>query len=179
LEHIQDLENTGAALEGALDEVGATLSRIARVDNGAAMTASRSLKDLLDLARGYRNQIWETRNIVMTLARDYPDSLEALVKALRTQHPSIRKLLLHREIVRKGTQRSAWAISWQGTGERPSRYRFVAINDNLLDDAVRSRRIALDIERQADDSWRVGDAQLSWRCWRKANDDSFGVDDCP
>ncbi len=70
-------------------------------------------------------------------------------------------------------------LSWQGTGERPSHYHVVAINDNLPDDAVRGRRLALDIERQPDDSWRVVDAQLSWRCWRKANNDSFGVDDCP
>jgi hypothetical protein len=75
-QHIQDLENTGAALEGALDQVGATVSRIARVDNGAAMTVSRSLKDLLELARGYRNQIWETRNMATTLAENYPERLK-------------------------------------------------------------------------------------------------------
>ena len=77
-----------------------------------------------------------------------------------------------------GTNRMG-VLSWQGTGERPSHYHIVAINDNLLDDAVRGRRLALDIERQPDDSWRVVDAQLSWRCWRKASNDSFGVDDCP
>ena len=75
-EHIIDLENTGAALENALDGVGGTIDRIARQDNGAAMTASRSLKDLLDLAQGYRNQIWATRDMAATLARDFPERLK-------------------------------------------------------------------------------------------------------
>jgi hypothetical protein len=69
-------------------------------------------------------------------------------------------------------------FSWQGTGERPS-HHIVVINDNLPDDAVCGRRLALETERQSDDSWRIVDAQLSWRCWRKTSIDSFGVDDCP
>ena len=87
-------------------------------------------------------------------------------------------VLLVRNFTSWGAERVG-ALLWHGTGEQPGRYHFVAINENLLDDSVRGHRLEVTVERQPDNSWRIVDARMSWRCWRKNESDFFGVDRCP
>lgn len=87
-------------------------------------------------------------------------------------------VLLVRNFASWGTERVG-VLLWHGTGEQPNRYQFVAINDNLLDDSVRSHRLEVTVERQADNSWRIIEARMSWRCRRKNENDFFGIDACP
>lgn len=74
---------------------------------------------------------------------------------------------------------SAGVIAWHGAGERPVQFRLAVISDGLLDDSVRGQRLEMVLDRQPDNSWRVVDARMSWRCWRKGGDDSFGAELCP
>lgn len=104
---------------------------------------------------------------------------ERIAEAVRLGETWPREpVLVVRNFTSWGAERVG-ALLWHGTGEQPGRYHFVAINDNLLDDSVRGHRLEVTVERQPDNSWRIVDARMSWRCWRKNESDFFGVDRCP
>ena len=52
------------------------------------------------------------------------------------------------------------------------------MRDGLLDDSVRGDRHRFKLQRQDDGSWRIVQAQWSWRCWR-GEGDSYTVEPCP
>jgi hypothetical protein len=104
---------------------------------------------------------------------------ERVAEAIRRGESWPREpVLLVRNFASWGAERVG-ALLWHGPGEQPGRYHFVAINDNLLDDSVRGHRLEVTVERQPDNSWRIVDARMSWRCWRKNESDAFGIDRCP
>jgi hypothetical protein len=74
-----------------------------------------------------------------------------------------------------GERMGVWMI--EGSGERPSRYKIVAIADGFPNDSVRGERVEVLLERSPDGSWRITDARVSWRCWR-GNTDSFATEAC-
>ena len=71
---------------------------------------------------------------------------------------------------------SVWVVT--GSGERPTRYHIVVVNDGLPGDSLRGRRYDLTIARAQGGEWKMSDVHSSWRCWR-ARFDTFGIVPCP
>jgi hypothetical protein len=69
-----------------------------------------------------------------------------------------------------------WVI--QGSGERPTHYKIIAIVDGFPNDSVRGERLEVVLERGGDGSWRITDAFISWRCWPGRGNQSFGTEKC-
>lgn len=76
-----------------------------------------------------------------------------------------------------GTERSG-VLVLKGSGEHSSRYDIIAVADGFTDDSVRGRRLDIKLESNGDESWRVTEARVSWRCWPERGHQTFGTEAC-
>jgi hypothetical protein len=62
--------------------------------------------------------------------------------------------------------------------ENPTSSRVVVLRDGLLDDAIRSERWEIGLERTAAGAWAIHSVNRAWRCRRGHLRDAFGVALC-
>jgi hypothetical protein len=63
--------------------------------------------------------------------------------------------------------------------ESPSASRVTVLRDGLLDDAVRSQRWDIALERAAAGAWSIKEVGRAWRCRRGGQTDRFVATRCP
>lgn len=63
--------------------------------------------------------------------------------------------------------------------ESPSGSRVTVLRDGLLDDAVRSERWEIALQRTAAGAWSIAGVERAWRCRRGARTDRFAATRCP
>jgi hypothetical protein len=86
-------------------------------------------------------------------------------------------ILLTRQFSGRHSERvGAWSM--EGSGERPSRYRIVAISDGFLDDSVRGERLEVLLTRGPDEVWQIAEARTSVRCWEDRGHQDFSGEPC-
>jgi hypothetical protein len=63
--------------------------------------------------------------------------------------------------------------------EAPSASRITVVGDGLLDDAIRSERWEIALERTPAGLWRINEVKRAWRCRRGEPLDRFATVSCP
>jgi hypothetical protein len=63
--------------------------------------------------------------------------------------------------------------------EAPSASRVTVLRDGLLDDAVRSERWEVALQRTAAGAWSIKEVERAWRCRRGGQTDRFVAIRCP
>jgi hypothetical protein len=63
--------------------------------------------------------------------------------------------------------------------ESPSASRVTVIRDGLLDDAVRTERWDVTLERTAAGGWEIRQVTKAWRCWRGDKTAALAARPCP
>lgn len=86
-------------------------------------------------------------------------------------------LTIIRRLTNLGRDREA-VIAFQGPGEYPTYYKFVAISNGYLDDSIQGERYDIELEQDASQNWRIISAAKSWRCWPERGHENYSIEPC-